>query len=600
MKRSRADVMSRAAAPIVSPEPVSVSRTLRYDRTFFRRLYRLSKPYWVRKGPVGSWLTLLFLLGTVVAYSVCGAWITELTKDQTNALVNRDIPAFWHLLGIVALLTGMRYVISTIQTVVDNCLDLHWHQWLGEYFLSRYFNRRAYYKITVDATVDNADQRMQEELSPFCTMMSSFPRLGLGTLVDAAVQLTLMLSISQALFWTVAIFVLIKFVLLVWIYNPVIEQNYKVVDAEGDFRASIRHVMTNAETVALYGGEDSERWVIIKHLSNAVRLRLRRALYAMWINLAQGGFSTLWLVLPFVFLAPAYFRHELEYGTIAQGIAATALLLQSLSLFLQFIPSLSLTSHKVARLGEIAEAFDALEASEGASALSRKAGLIEFRQGREIRLDCVDLNTPGGEQLIVSKLSVHMGLGDHWVISGRTGVGKSSLLRLMAGLWCTGKGTVTVPPACEMLFLPQKPYMLPGTLRQQLCYPHLPAGQTDTLLQDLLERVCLPDLVARYDGFDTPRDWSRLLSLGEQQRIAIARALLVHPRYVFLDEATSAVDFVTERSLYEALADSDITCISVGHRDTILSYHEHELRLLGHGRWQVRRIANAPSAVAVS
>ena len=110
-----------------------------------------------------------------------------------------------------------------------------------------------------------------------------------------------------------------------WIYNPVIEQNYRVVDAEGDFRASIRHVMTNAETVALYGGEDPERWVIIKHLRSAVRLRLRRCLYAMWINLAQGGFSTIWLVLPFVFLAPAYFRHELEYGTIAQGIAATAL-----------------------------------------------------------------------------------------------------------------------------------------------------------------------------------------------------------------------------------------------------------------------------------
>lgn len=600
MRQAHAGVMSGAATPIVSPDPVSVSRTLRYDRTFFRRLYQLSRPYWVRKGSIGSWLSLLFLLGTVVAYSVCGAWITELTKDQTNALVNRETSAFWHLLGSIAFLTAMRYVISTIQTVVDNCLDLHWHQWLGECFLSRYFNRRAYYKITVDTTVDNADQRMQEELSPFCTMMSSIPRLGLGTLVDAAVQLTLMLSISRQLFWTVAVFVLIKFVLLVWIYTPVIEQNYRVVDAEGDFRASIRHVMTNAETVALYGGEGPERRVISKHLRNAVRLRLRRALYAMWINLAQGGFGTLWLVVPFVFLAPAFFRHELEYGTIAQGIAATALLLQSLSLFLQFIPSLSLTSHKVARLGEIAEAFDALEAAEGSSALSRKAGRIEFRQGREIRLDGIDLSTPGGEQLIVSKLSLHIGFADHWVISGRTGVGKSSLLRLMAGLWCTGNGTVTIPPASEMLFLPQKPYMLPGTLREQLCYPHEPAGQTDTLLQTLLERVCLPDLAARNGGFHTVRDWPRLLSLGEQQRIAIARALLLQPRYLFLDEATSAVDFATERSLYEALADSGITCISVGHRDSILRYHQHELRILGHGRWQVRRIANVPTAVAVS
>jgi len=585
-----------AAAPLVGPEPIEVSRTLRYDRTFFRRLYQLSKPYWVRKGSVGSWLTLLFLLGTVVAYSVCGAWITEITADQTNALVNRDIPAFWHLLGVITFLTAMRYVISTIQTAVDNCLDLHWHQWLGEYFLSRYFNRRAYYKITVDRTVDNADQRMQEELSPFCTMMSSFPRLGLGTLVDAAVQLTLMLSISRELFWTVAIFVVLKFVLLVWIYNPVIEQNYRVTDAEGDFRAGIRHVMTNAETVALYRGEDPERWAIIKHLRSAVRLRLRRSLYAMWINLAQGGFSTVWLVLPFVFLAPAYFRHELGYGTIAQGIAATALLLQSLSLFLQFIPTLSLTSHKVARLGEIAEAFDVLESASAA----RQTGLVEFRLGRDVRLDNIDLSTPGGEQLIVSKLSMHVQPGDHWVISGRTGVGKSSLLRLMAGLWCKGSGAVTIPPASETMFLPQKPYMLPGTLRQQLFYPHMPSGRTDAQLQGFLERVCLSDLAVRYGGFDSSRDWSRVLSLGEQQRVAIARALMVQPRYLFLDEATSAVDFATERALYESLADSGITCISVGHRESLLNFHCHELRLLGLGRWQVRQAASVPAERAAA
>jgi putative ATP-binding cassette transporter len=319
-----------------------------------------------------------------------------------------------------------------------------------------------------------------------------------------------------------------------------------------------------------------------------VRLRLRRALYAIWISLAQGSFSTLWLVLPFVFLAPGYFRHELEYGTIAQSIAATALLLQSLSLFLQFIPSLSLTSHKVARLGEIAEAFDGLEAPNRQS--PRQSGLIEFREGREVRLDGIDLTTPGGEQLLVSKLSLHIAPGEHWVISGRTGVGKSSLLRLIAGLWCKGSGTITVPPAAEMLFLPQKPYMLPGTLREQLCYPRKPSGQTEAQLQGLLEQVCLADLAVRYGGLDTVRDWSRLLSLGEQQRIAIARALVVQPRYLLLDEATSAVDFVTERSLYAVLADSDITCISVGHRESILNFHQHELRLLGLGRWQVRHV----------
>jgi putative ATP-binding cassette transporter len=228
------------------------------------------------------------------------------------------------------------------------------------------------------------------------------------------------------------------------------------------------------------------------------------------------------------------------------------------------------------------------------SSAARQTGLVEFRLGRDVRLDNIDLSTPGGEQLIVSKLSMHVQPGDHWVISGRTGVGKSSLLRLMAGLWCKGSGAVTIPPASETMFLPQKPYMLPGTLREQLFYPHMPSGRTDAQLQGFLERVCLSDLAVRYGGFDTSREWSRVLSLGEQQRVAIARALMVQPRYLFLDEATSAVDFATERSLYDALADSGITCISVGHRESLLSFHCHELRLLGLGRWQVRRATSVP------
>jgi len=170
----------------------------------------------------------------------------------------------------------------------------------------------------------------------------------------------------------------------------------------------------------------------------------------------------------------------------------------------------------------------------------------------------------------------------------------------MAGLWCKGNGTVTMPPSSEMLFLPQKPYMLPGTLREQLFYPHQPSDRTDAQLQSLLERVCLADLAARCGGFDTSTDWSRVLSLGEQQRIAIARALLIQPRFLFLDEATSAVDFATERSLYGALGASGITCVSVGHRESLLNFHQHELRLLGLGRWQVRHVGTGAAGTGAA
>src|SRR3569833_3578817 len=145
-----------------------------------------------------------------------------------------------------------------------------------------------------------------------------------------------------------------------------------------------------------------------------------------------------------------------------------------------------------------------------------------------------------------------------------------------------------MPLSSEMLFLPQKPYMLPGTLREQLFYPHEPSDRTDAQLQSLLERVCLAELAARCGGFDASIDWPRVLSLGEQLRIAIARALLIQPRYLFLDEAPSAVDFATERTLYGALRAAGITCVSVGHRDSLLNFHQQELRFMGLCRWQVR------------
>lgn len=560
-------------------------RDYRLGRLLFRRTYELCKPYWTRKGAWRSWAAFAFICALIVANVASGIEVSFLTRDLTNALVAKHQSAYWSLF---AMMSGFTLIVSLVwvpMEFVDSRLTLHWRSWLTTYLVDRYLQRRTYYEITLDNSIDNPDQRIQEETGPVCETVSWLPRYLLMSVLNMSVQAGILMSISSVLFWAVLVFAVFQSVATLKLYQPTIRQNFDITVAEADLRYGILHVRDHAETVAFYRGEYAERRHIVGRLVNLVQKKMVYVVYSVWMSSVQYGMQAVWALIPIACLVPLYFGGKIPFGVIAQASAAAAQLLAALLVVVRFIPSMAACAPRIVRLAQIQEKFDEMDRSWEQR---DQASHIQLHTGEGIELSRVCLHTPGGEQSLVNELTLCVADAQHLLIVGRTGVGKSSLLRAMAGLWTRGTGTITMPPATQMLFLPQRPYMILGDLRSQLLYPSGRHDMSDADLQTILERVDLPKLAQHHGGFDAMKDWGRTLSLGEQQRIGFARVLVSQPRFVFLDEATSAVDVETEGHLYDLLKSSKSTFISVGHRPGMFRYHVRALHLMPEGRWEIR------------
>ncbi|MEB3183320.1 MAG: ATP-binding cassette domain-containing protein, partial [Cyanobacteriota bacterium] len=450
----------------------------------------------------------------------------------------------------------------------------------------------------------NPDQRISQDTASFTATSLSVTVEILSALLTFFSFIIVLLSINRTLALWLLIYSVAGTAVVVFASRKLVKLNYQQLKLEADFRYGLVHIRDNAESIAFYRGEQQETHEGERRLGGAIRNYNRLILWEALIQVIQRSYDYFSRFLPWLVIAPIYFAKQVDFGVFGQASIAFSQVLFSVSYIVNNIDRLAAFSASISRLEGFQSKVEQIALSQAGAAEKEGRSEILAAEGAgsgaglspdaaagdsasSIVVRHVDLVPPRSSRTLIRDLSLTVTPQQRLLVVGPSGCGKTSFLRLVSGLWPVAAGEVERPPVGELMFIPQKPYMLLGSLREQLCYPQPPDRFADEQLRHVLEQVRLPELVRRYPDLDIKQDWPRLLSLGEQQRLAFARLLLNAPRFVVLDEATSALDVGTEKWLYELLVQRDLAFVSVGHRPTLVDYHDTVLELEGTGGWRL-------------
>jgi putative ATP-binding cassette transporter len=554
------------------------------SRQLWQRFWDIAAPYWRREEIWKSWGLLVLLVLLLLGETGFAVLFNQQTGEFTSALAARDGDRFWKAIWLcLGLLIGAVPIYALYYYVRDR-LGNHWRRWLTNRFLDSYFRDRHFYELNANAAIDNPDQRIAEDINTFTGRSLYFLLILIGSILQLVAFSSVLWSISRELVYFLVFYAIGGTLVTVYVYGKaLIGLNFLQLRREADFRFSLVRVRENAESIAFYRGEAQELQQVRRRFAGAFDNFNKLIRRQFFLNLFQYGYSMLTIVLPSAIIASRVLSGELEVGRAVQAAGAFAAVLSAISLIVDNFESLSRFAAGIDRLDTFSKVLDRQPAGR-----THAGGVIESVEGPRLALERVTLQTPNHDRILVRDLSIAIQPGEGLMIVGTSGSGKSSLLRAIAGLWYCGSGTIFRPRPEDILFLPQQPYMLLGTLRSQLLYPNKDRQVPDAELLGLLDRVNLPDIAERFGGLDVEMDWEKVLSIGEQQRLAFARVLLTRPRFAMLDEATSALDVANEASLYRQLMATHTTLVSVGHRSTILKYHKQVLELTGEGQWQTQ------------
>ena len=549
----------------------------------------------LRQGRWVPWLLLALIVQLILVINGINVGISFVARNIDNALVAYQQEEFWKIVAIYGGCLVFALPIRALQSYLVPKLGLLWRQWLTSRLIGRYMENRAYYILNpndeTQEEIDNPDQRISQDADSFTAQSLSFTVGVFEALLTFVSFIIVLWTISSQLALVLLAYSVIGTSVIVFAGRRLVILNNRQLKLEADFRYGLVHIRDNAEAIAFYKGEDVERREADRRLGGAIANFDRLIVWSALITVIQRSYDYFSRFLPWLVIAPLYFARQKDFGVFGQAGIAFSQVFFSVSFIVNNITELASFSASISRL----EGFQTkVEKISGLISRSESptAAMVESLTGSgggatAILVEHVDLVPPRSSRRLIHDLSLSIGADQRLLVVGPSGCGKTSFLRLISGLWSPEAGRVQRPPEGELLFIPQKPYMLLGSLREQLCYPQSPDRFDDDQLRHVLEQVYLPDLIQRYPDLNVKQDWPRLLSLGEQQRLAFARLLLNGPRFVVLDEATSALDVTTEKRLYELLVKREMAFVSVGHRPTLTEYHDTVLELDGKGSWRL-------------
>ncbi|MDR6950429.1 putative ATP-binding cassette transporter [Pseudomonas sp. 2957] len=546
---------------------------------FFRKVWAMTTPYWRSEEKGKAWTLLIAVIALTLFSVAISVWINSWYKDFYNALQRKDEAAFWQLILYFCGIATVAILGAVYRLYLTQMLTIRWRAWLTEKHFKRWLDHKNYYQLEQGGYTDNPDQRISEDLNTYTANTLS---LGLGLLrtIVSLVSFSIILwgvsgsievfgiEIPGYMFWCALLYAAVGSWLTHLIGRRLIGLNNKQQRFEADLRFSMVRVRENAESIALYNGEPNEN----RRLSNRFGLVWHNFWDIMRVSkrltFFTSGYGQIAIIFPFVVAAPRYLSGKIELGELMQINSAFGNVQENFSWFITAYSDLAAWRATCDRLLSFRQAMSDNE--------QRTPAIDVQNQGSELQVHNLGLDLADGRHLLTDA-DMTVEPGERVMLSGRSGSGKSTLLRAMGHLWPAGHGNIRLP-AARYLFLPQKPYLPIGTLREALSYPQPGDTYAPERYAQVLETCRLPHLIGR---LDEANHWQRMLSPGEQQRLAFARALLYAPQWLYMDEATSAMDEEDEATLYQALIDEipGLSIVSVGHRSSLKRFHPRHVRI---------------------